>query len=138
VDVRVIAATNRSLAGLVAEGRFRSDLYYRLNVIPLVVPPLRARRGDIPKLAFFFLERFARKMGRPVKGIESATLERLCAYDYPGNVRELENLIERAVVLSRGPILTLEPGLLGASSPEPASKKSRARRTTPVKAGGSQ
>jgi transcriptional regulator with GAF, ATPase, and Fis domain len=123
VDVRVIAATNRSLARLVEEGRFRADLYYRLAVIPLTVPPLRDRSGDVVKLALHFLVKFAKKMGRPVRGIDTATLARLEAYSFPGNVRELENLIERAVVLSSGPLLTMDEMLLGA----PKRAKPRAR-----------
>lgn len=123
VDVRVIAATNRDLERAVKAGAFRADLYYRLNVIPLRVPPLRERRSDIPQLAAYFLERSARKAGRPARGISSATLQLLQAYSWPGNVRELHNLIERAVVLSSGPVLELDPRLLtdpAAHAAEPA------------------
>jgi formate hydrogenlyase transcriptional activator len=119
VDVRVIAATNRDLEEAVRVGRFRPDLYYRLNVIPLRVPPLRERRGDIPQLAMFLLERSARKSGSRVRGITSETLRLLYEYDWPGNVRELQNLIERAVVLSTGPVLNLDPQAL-FPAPNPA------------------
>jgi transcriptional regulator with GAF, ATPase, and Fis domain len=112
VDVRVIAATNRDLEDAVRAGRFRADLFYRLNVLPLALPPLRERPGDIPLLAVFFLERFARRFGKAVTGIAPASLERLVRYPWPGNVRELQNVIERAVVLSRGPMLELGEDLL--------------------------
>ncbi len=116
VNVRVIAATNRNLEQAISEGRFRADLFYRLNVIPLNIPPLRERREDIAQLAMYFLQRTARKAGKPVRGIANATLERMMSYAWPGNVRELENLIERGVVLSFGPTLELDPHLLGARS----------------------
>jgi formate hydrogenlyase transcriptional activator len=112
VDVRVIAATNRDLAAEVAAGRFRADLFYRLNVLPIVVPPLREREGDVALLAGFFASRFAREFGKPVERIAPAAIERLLAYSWPGNVRELSNVIERAVVLSRGPELDVGPELL--------------------------
>ncbi len=108
VDVRVIAATNRDLEREVAAGRFRADLYFRLNVVPIVVPPLRERDGDVALLAQFFADRFARELGKSVEGISRESLERLEAYDWPGNVRELSNLIERAVVLARSPVLEIE------------------------------
>ena len=110
VDVRVIAATNRDLGAAIADGRFRADLYYRLAVVPLRVPPLRERRDDVPRLAEHFLERHARRLGRTAVGFSSATLARLAAYDWPGNVRELQNLVERGVVLARGPIVEIDPG----------------------------
>jgi len=100
VDVRVVAATNRDLAAMVAEGCFRSDLYYRLNVFPLVLPPLRERRDDIPPLVRHFTQRFARQMGRRIEAIPSAIMEALVRYSWPGNIRELQNVIERAVILS--------------------------------------
>jgi len=112
----VIAATNRDLEEAVKAGRFRADLYYRLNVIPLRVPPLRERRSDIPQLAIYFLERSARKAGNRVRGIASETLRLMQEYPWPGNVRELQNLIERAVVLSAGPVLNLDPQLLSPTS----------------------
>jgi Nif-specific regulatory protein len=99
VDVRFISATNRNLATEAAAGRFRSDLFHRLNVVQIDVPPLRDRRDDIPVLAGHFLGRFARKATRPLRGIAPDAMKHLAAYDWPGNVRELENAIERAVVL---------------------------------------
>jgi formate hydrogenlyase transcriptional activator len=107
VDVRVIAATNRDLAAYIREGKFRNDLFYRLNVLPLRVPSLRERVKDVPLLTTFFLQRFARKFNKPVKQISDETMLRLCAYAWPGNIRELQNVIERAVVLSSGKVLTL-------------------------------
>src|SRR5437667_139805 len=114
VDVRVIAATNRDLEEAVRAGRFRADLFYRLNVFPLRVPPLRERASDIPQLAMFFLSRFAKRFGRQVATIASETMDRLVSYPWPGNIRELQNVIERAVVLSRGPALELDRDLLPA------------------------
>jgi DNA-binding NtrC family response regulator len=107
VDVRVIAATNKNLAEEVAKGRFREDLYYRLNVVALEMPPLRDRRTDIPALVKLFLDRYAKENAKTIESISPETMELLCAYDWPGNVRELENAIERAVVLATGP--NLEP-----------------------------
>ena len=100
VDVRIIAATNRDLAEAVAKGRFREDLYYRLNVVGLEMPPLRDRKTEIPALAVFFLERYAKENAKQIEGFAPETLALLGAYDWPGNVRELENAIERAVVLT--------------------------------------
>lgn len=108
VDVRIIAATNKDLARLVKEGKFREDLYYRLNVITLLVPPLRDRREDIPLLAEHFLKRFAEKNTRPMKGFTPQAMDRLVKYPWPGNVREIMNTIESAVVLSTSPFLTEE------------------------------
>ncbi|HYS19243.1 MAG TPA: sigma 54-interacting transcriptional regulator, partial [Candidatus Binatia bacterium] len=122
VDVRVIAATNRDLQEAVRAGRFRADLFYRLNVFPLRVPPLRERASDIPQLAMFFLSRFAKRFGRQVDTIASETMDRLASYPWPGNIRELQNVIERAVVLSRGPALELDKDLLPGTAgrgPEP-------------------
>jgi formate hydrogenlyase transcriptional activator len=102
VDVRLVAATNRDLAAMVADGHFRSDLYYRLNIYPLVLPPLRERRDDIPRLVRHFTQHFARRMGRRIETIPSAVLEALARYPWPGNVRELQNVIERAVIRSLG------------------------------------
>jgi DNA-binding NtrC family response regulator len=102
VDVRVIAATNRNLPEEVAKGRFREDLFYRLNVVSLEMPTLRDRRGDIPMLAKFFLDKYAKDNGKPIEDFTPDALELLCAHDWPGNVRELENAIERAVVLTGG------------------------------------
>jgi two-component system response regulator PilR (NtrC family) len=108
VDVRVIAATNKKLEDEIAEGRFREDLYYRLSVIPIHVPPLRERREDIQLLAREFLERFSKSMTKKVDGIESEAMRRLEVYDWPGNVRELENTIERAVALESCPRISVE------------------------------
>jgi two-component system nitrogen regulation response regulator NtrX len=108
VNVRVIAATNRDLRQLVADGRFQEDLYYRLNVIPIAIPPLRERREDIRLLVEHFLRRFAERTGKPIDGIDEGVLDELERYDWPGNVRELENTIERAVVLTKGPRLARE------------------------------
>ncbi|PYQ78241.1 MAG: hypothetical protein DMG01_12135 [Acidobacteria bacterium] len=106
VDVRVIAATNRDLRQMVADGRFQSDLFYRLNVIPIDIPPLRERRDDVEPLVHHFVQKHAQRTGRSVTGIDPAALAALRLYDWPGNVRELENAVERAVVLSTGPIVT--------------------------------
>jgi two-component system NtrC family response regulator len=105
VDVRVITATNRDLRAMVGEARFLQDLYYRLSVIPVELPPLRERREDIPLLVEHFLRKHAQRVGRKIERIEPAALERLQAYGWPGNVRELENAIERAVVLASGPVI---------------------------------
>jgi transcriptional regulator with GAF, ATPase, and Fis domain len=112
VDVRVIAATNRDLSLMVREGKFRGDLFYRLNVFPVTMPPLRERQEDIHLLVMFFLEKFTRKLGKPITQVAGETMSRLCAYSWPGNIRELQNVIERAVVLSKGPVLTVEGAVL--------------------------
>jgi len=118
VDVRVIAATNRDLTQLVSEGRFQDDLYYRLNVIPIEIPPLRDRREDIPVLIEHFLEKHRQRTGRMVRTVEPDVVATLRRYDWPGNVRELENTIERAVVLTPGTVLTPDSiSLLGAATP---------------------
>jgi transcriptional regulator with GAF, ATPase, and Fis domain len=113
VDVRVIAATNRDLLRAVREKAFREDLYYRLSVFPILLPPLRERSDDIPLLARFLLDKFAVRIGRRFEGIDPGTLRRLMAYRWPGNVRELENVLERAVILATGPTLELDPDVLG-------------------------
>ncbi|MGA6971087.1 MAG: sigma 54-interacting transcriptional regulator [Candidatus Binatus sp.] len=112
VDVRVIAATNRDLLRSVSEGMFRQDLYYRLNVFPVQLPPLRDRREDIPPLVHYFVRRFSLKIGRKITRIQRETMERLVSYAWPGNVRELENVIERSVILSRANELEVGPGVL--------------------------
>jgi len=109
VDVRVIAATHEDLAQALKQGRFRADLYFRLNIFPIPVPPLRERREDIADLANHFLHHFGRRMNRPVERIDPATLKLLQEYHWPGNVRELENLIERALIVSTGETLFIEP-----------------------------
>jgi formate hydrogenlyase transcriptional activator len=105
MDVRLVAATNRDLAEMVKNGNFRSDLYYRLNVFPIQLPSLRSRRADIPLLVAHFVELFCHKMGKRIDHIPNETMSALCSYDWPGNIRELQNLIERAVILSNGGIL---------------------------------
>src|SRR6266566_2604359 len=107
VDVRVIAATNTEFEKEISEGRFREDLYYRLSVIPIHLPPLRERRDDIPLLARTFLERFRKSMEKPIEGIEPAAMAQMEAYDWPGNVRELENTMERSVALETGRLISL-------------------------------
>jgi DNA-binding NtrC family response regulator len=105
VDVRVVAATNRDLQAEVSAGRFRADLFFRLHVFPIVLPPLRERREDVPRLLEHFVARTARRLGRPVDGLAPAFVDRARAYPWPGNVRELENLVERALIMSRGGVL---------------------------------
>jgi formate hydrogenlyase transcriptional activator len=119
VNVRIIAASNRDLDKAIQEGRFRADLYYRLNVLPIVLPPLRQRRSDIPLLTSFFVERCSRQLGKQIMGVAQDTMEVLSHYDWPGNIRELQNVIERAVVLSRGSILRLGRDLLPVSAEAP-------------------
>jgi DNA-binding NtrC family response regulator len=123
VDVRIVAATNRDLDGAVKEGRFREDLYHRLNVVPIMLPPLRERREDIPALAHHFLQRFAKEVKKTFSEVSGETLAKLCAYDWPGNVRELGNVIERAVVLSQGPEIAPHdlPARIVAAQSEPQS-----------------
>jgi formate hydrogenlyase transcriptional activator len=112
VNVRIIAATNRDLEKAVQSGGFRPDLYYRLNVIPPRVPALRERRSDIPELVMAFLQQSAKRMGKPVRSVSRETMRLLVDYSWPGNIRELQNVIERGVVLSNGPILKLGAHLL--------------------------
>lgn len=107
VDVRIIAATNRNLSQEVAEGRFREDLYYRLNVFPIQLPPLRERREDIPKLVETFVQEFAVGMDKNIDAVDKNSLQSLCLYEWPGNIRELRNVIERAVILTKSPILKI-------------------------------
>jgi len=111
VDVRIIAATNRDLVRSVQEGRFRADLYYRLNVFPIALPALRARGDDLPALVGHFVRRFAERYGKPLETVSPALMAALEAHDWPGNVRELEHVIERAVILSRGAELTFNKAL---------------------------
>ncbi len=118
LDVRIIAATNRDLRKLVERGQFRSDLYWRLNVIPIEIPPLRERREDIAALAAWFTDKFAREYGKTVRGISREALAALLRHPFPGNVRELENTLERAVLMTRREILTLED--IRLESPEEA------------------
>ena len=122
VNVRLIAATNRDLQEAIRAGRFRSDLFYRLNVFPLEVPPLRERPSDIPKLAKFFLSIYSKKVGKDIEGLSQSTMERILNYSWPGNVRELQNVIERAVILSRGKMLELQHELAANSIEEVQTK----------------
>jgi len=117
-DVRVIAATNRDLTAAIAAGTFRSDLFYRLNVFPIEVPPLRKRKEDIPMLVEYFVKRYAEKAGKHIRKIDMNALERCQAYPWPGNIRELQNIVERSVILSSGDTFGIEETWL--TSPEPA------------------
>src|SRR5213082_2398384 len=106
-DVRVIAATNKDLKAEIAAGRFRDDLLYRLNVVPIEVPPLRARRGDVAQLVEHFMEQLTRRGGLPPKHLDKEAVQRLAAHDWPGNIRELRNAVERLLILASGPVVTL-------------------------------
>jgi formate hydrogenlyase transcriptional activator len=117
VDVRVIAATHQDLTEAVNRGRFRTDLFFRLNVFPIRVPPLRERREDIPDLAAHFVQQFARRMNRPAAALDSATIQALLDYDWPGNVRELENIIERGMIVTTGGTLHIDPHWFQARQP---------------------
>ena len=121
VDVRVIAATNRDLRQLVADGKFLEDLFYRLNVIPIEMPPLRDRREDIPLLVDHFVRRFAERTGKTIDGVDEKVMSELTHYEWPGNVRELENTIERAVVLTTSPVLTSRTVWLMSATATPAA-----------------
>jgi transcriptional regulator with PAS, ATPase and Fis domain len=120
VDVRVIAATNRDLKQMVSEARFQEDLYYRLNVIPIQIPPLRERREDVAVLIDHFFDKHKQRTGKTIERLDDDVVQALMKYDWPGNVRELENTIERAVVLATGPTVTRSAiSLLGATSAPP-------------------
>jgi formate hydrogenlyase transcriptional activator len=108
VDVRIIAATNQDLWQLVQERKFRADLYYRLNVFPITLPPLREREDDIPLLIEHFVEKFAKRQGKSIRHIPNSAMEFLKSYDWPGNIRELQNVIERAVIMTTGPVLEVQ------------------------------
>jgi formate hydrogenlyase transcriptional activator len=127
VNVRVVAATNRDLEQMVGDGDFRGDLYYRLNVFPVVLPPLRRRPEDIPRLVRHFTQRFARRMGRAIETIPAAVMDALVRYPWPGNIRELENVIERAVILSLGPALHINVGDLRARGQIPEDRSQTRR-----------
>ena len=122
VDVRIIAATNRDLEGAIKDGRFREDLYHRLNVVPITLAPLRERAEDIPILAQYFMDRYAKEAKKHHTEIASDAVRRLCSYDWPGNVRELGNVIERAVVLGNGPLLAIKdlPSRIVATAVRPS------------------
>jgi len=131
-DIRIVTATNQDLPKLVGEGKFREDLYYRINVIPIQLPPLRERGEDVPLLAAHFLEKHAARAGKTVRGISQEAVDLLVAYAWPGNVRELENVIERCVALEQSPVVLAEtlpvhiskgaPGPRLVASAEPASE----------------
>jgi formate hydrogenlyase transcriptional activator len=116
VDVRVIAATNRDLNAAVASGTFREDLFYRLNVFPITVPPLRERVDDIPLLVEYFIDRYARKAGKTIRRVNKRTLDQLQSYPWPGNVRELQNVIERSVIVSETDEFTVDDSWLSAGA----------------------
>jgi formate hydrogenlyase transcriptional activator len=117
VNIRIVAATNRDLDQAIREGRFRTDLYYRLSVFPITVPPLRHRREDIPLLVWYLINLRQRALGRDIKEVPQAAMDALAAYDWPGNVRELQNVIERALILSRGPVLRIDEALAPVITP---------------------
>jgi transcriptional regulator with PAS, ATPase and Fis domain len=121
--VRVIAATNRDLEKFMADGRFRQDLFYRLSVITLSLPPLRQRLQDLPALISHFVARFAREYGKPVRGASDECMDRLLHWDWPGNVRELVNVLERSVILTRGELVQASdlPAELHAAAPAPTN-----------------
>jgi formate hydrogenlyase transcriptional activator len=122
-DARLIAATNRDLEAMVSEQKFRSDLFFRLNVFPVHVPPLRERQGDIPLLVRHFTQQFSRRMNKAIETIPSATMDALCRYHWPGNIRELQNVIERAVIVSTGPALSVDVADLKFPKASPAVEK---------------
>ena len=129
-DARLIAATNRDLEAMVAEQKFRSDLFFRLNVFPIQVPPLRERHGDIPLLVRHFAQQFSKRMNKTIDTISSATMDALSRYHWPGNIRELQNVIERAVITSTGPVLKVDVADLKISKSSSPAEKSSAQGST--------
>jgi formate hydrogenlyase transcriptional activator len=129
-DARLIAATNRDLEAMVSEQKFRSDLFFRLNVFPVHVPPLRERQGDIPLLVRHFTQQFSRRMNRVIETIPSAAMDALSRYHWPGNIRELQNVIERAVIISTGPVLNIDVSDLKFSKPDLPAKKPASPKST--------
>jgi formate hydrogenlyase transcriptional activator len=128
VDVRVIAATNRDLSTAISAGTFRSDLFYRLNVFPIQMPPLRQRKEDIPLLVAYFVKRFAEKMAKHISKIDTRTLQLCEAYSWPGNIRELQNIVERSVILCSGDTFSIDEAWLSIqdpAGPAPAAKMTR-------------
>ena len=138
VDLRVIAATNRDLRQMVADGKFQEDLFYRLNVIPIALPPLRDRRDDIPALVDHFIRKHAQRTGRRIERIEDAALDTLKQYDWPGNVRELENAMERAVVLSTGPAITASSRVRARRRQQPDERPAVAEAPAEHRVGGAR
>jgi formate hydrogenlyase transcriptional activator len=131
-DVRVIAATNRDLESAIAVGVFRKDLYYRLNVFPIEIPPLRERREDVPTLVEYFVHRYSRKVGKKIRTIEKRTLKLLESYDWPGNVRELQNVIERSVIFCETDLFTVDPSWLSFESSAPSTGGAPITKTSPA------
>jgi formate hydrogenlyase transcriptional activator len=121
VDFRLIAATNRNLEEMAGKREFRSDLYYRLNVFPVRIPPLRDRRDDIPPLVLYFAQRFAKRLRKSIDSVSRESMDLLCRWPWPGNIRELQNVIERAVILSRGPVLTVSRAEFEVTTPTAGS-----------------
>jgi len=130
IDVRIVAATNRDLRKAVRDGEFREDLYYRLAVFPIELPPLRARAEDIPLLVQFFVQKYASRVGRRVEGVDPDTLMALARYPWPGNIRELENLIERGLILNSSPLLRIPPEMLAVAAPVERSELAAAASTS--------
>ena len=129
-DVRLVAATNRDLAAMVEDQKFRSDLFFRLNVFPIRIPPLRERQEDIPLLVRHFSEEYARRMNKKIETIPSETMKTLCRYSWPGNIRELQNVIERAVILSQGSTLNVPVGELTPDANAALPARGRGVRST--------
>ena len=121
-DVRVIAATNRDLQAAISAGSFRSDLFYRLHVFPIEIPPLRERREDIPLLVEYFIDRYARKAGKNIRSVDKRTLQLLQSYPWPGNIRELQNVIERSVILSSSEVFSVDELWLSKETSPPMSR----------------
>jgi formate hydrogenlyase transcriptional activator len=129
VDVRILAATNRDLRAAVASGDFREDLYYRLNVFPVRLPPLRERIEDVPLLVNYLVQRYAAKMGKRFRGVDRGTLNLLRSYSWPGNVRELQNVIERAVIHSDGDVFSVDESWLAGEAQLPTGSAGPLGRT---------
>jgi transcriptional regulator with GAF, ATPase, and Fis domain len=139
-DVRVIAATNRDLEVAIGTGSFRRDLFYRLSVFPMESPPLRQRKEDIPMLVEYFIDRYARKAGKKIRNVEKSTMQLLSTYFWPGNIRELQNVIERSVIICDGETFSVDPSWLSLESTQaqqknrPFGKKSAAQEKTTIEA----